>query len=82
MVKLEVPYKLCFTVGKVVLKNDGTVHFFYKLLKYFTVIVKSFGGLYSCNELYHHLSVCVVVISWLLCLIMFIRNKVSEFVPP
>ena len=60
MVKVEMHYKLCFTVGKIVSKNYDSA-FFYKLLEDFTIIVQSFRGLYSCNEFYHYLSVCQVL---------------------
>ena len=50
MIKLEMPYKLCFTGGKNLLKNDDTVRSFTNHIS-----VKS---LYSRNELYHHFSVC------------------------
>ena len=84
MVKLEVPYKLCFTVGKVSLKNDDTVHFFTNFSKTSQLLWILLG---VCTAVMNSIIISlfvktVVVISWLLCLIVFIRNKVSEFVPP
>lgn len=72
---------LCFTVGKNVSKNDDTVYLFTNLSKDFTIIIIIVK--FEIHSIIISLFVkSVAVIFWLQCWIMFIRNKVAEFIPP